>query len=345
MKYIVAFLIALFGAVAFAAQTVDPGYKSSELGIEDGDTDYFIIPIEGRNGDFCNPYSNPGITCVVEIIYDKHTAGEQDVCIGTTQLNSCDDTSADYVEHIGLDSRTKTYYYEYEGGMGVDINVYISITGTCETSTSSTPCLSTTDVDIESVRIFEASGTNGGDVTDGSGYTNIAYVPFLQDLDGSNTALYTVDVADVDDFAYPSMVFDVGSGGDYHYIVLDIDESLADTLYAVEFHYVYEAVCGDSSYSNASDVCWWDVANYDNWVVPNGEDNWDSPQTGDYVAGPTNVTEGMWSVTPYVYGENVESSLDFRYCGGLGYECASASGLAPSIALFAILFALIALLF
>jgi len=228
--------------------------------------------------------------------------------------------------------------------MGVNMNVYISITGVCQTSTSTTPCLSTTDVDIEGVRIFEATGTNGGDVTDGSYYTNIAYVPFLQDLDGSNTAGYTVDAADTDDFAYPSMVFDVAAGGEDHYLKLDIDESIADSQYAVEFHYVYGDVCGWSSYANAS-LCMWDVANYGNEVVPNGETNWDMPQKGDWVAGPTNLAEGMWSVTPYVYSENVQSSLDFRYCGGLGYECASASGLAPSIALFAILFALIALLF
>jgi len=340
MKSIIAlFLISFVGFAFSQSQNVDPGYKSSSLNIEDNETGYFRIPIDGKNSGFCNPGNDTSIICGVKVIYDKSSGGEQRICVGWEQLSECTTSSADYVETLGLeDVSTYTYYAEYDGGADWSGDLYLTIGGKCKTSDL---CLETTDGDIEGVRIYEALGSsNMGDVTDNSGYTNTYYVPFEMDTDGSNTAMYTVNAGQTDDFAYPSMVFDIASGGEDHYIVLDIDE-LNDISYSVEFHYTDTGICGDSSVANST-LCQFNVTG--NYVYP--EENTEDPFRGSYATGPVSLPAGEWGVTPYVYSDNVQSALNFRFCGAVGYECASASGLAPSIALFVtLLLAIIAYLF
>jgi hypothetical protein len=340
MKSIIAlFLIAFVGFAFSQSQVVDPGYKSSQLSVEDGDTGYFQIPITGNNGDYCNPNNVTDVICGVEIIYDKHLSGEQRICVGWTMLTECTAESPDYVETLGVeDSFTVTYYAEYEGGMDYSGNLYLTIGGKCKTSDL---CFETTDGDVESVRIYEADGvSNAGDVTSPT-TGSMNYVPFEMDSDGSNTAMYTVTLAESDDFAYPSMTFDIATGGDDHYIVLDIDE-VNDISYSVEFHYTDGGICGDSTAANSTLCNWNSTMNY---VYPANDDG-GTPVRGDYATGPISLGSGSWGVTPYMYSDNIQSSIDFRFCGSVGYECASASGLAPSIAFFVtLLLAIIAYLF
>lgn len=340
MKSVLALLLIAFVGFAFSqSQVVDPGYKSSEIQIADGDTGYFRIPIDGLNGDFCNPLNNTDIICGVKVEYSKHPAGVQRICISWEPITGdCTTESATYFETLGVTdgATTKNYFIEYEGGANYDGDLYIYIGGKCKTSDL---CASSTDADIKGVRIYEATGvSNGDDYNDNTGYTSTYMVPFEMDADGSNTAKYTVNAANTDDFAFPSMAFEIAAGGEDHYILLDIDE-LADTLYAVEFHYTWDDVCGLSSAANNT-LCY--LNNTNTYVFPDSTE----PVTGDYGTGPITLEAGFWGVTPYVYSENVQSSVDFRFCGAIGYECASASGLVPSIALFAtLLLAIIAYLF
>lgn len=344
------FILVLLCVVAFAmagpSQRVEIGYKSSAIGIENNDSGYFQFQVTAEQAALINPGNDLNYVSMIEIVYDKHIAGEQSICFGTEQNMDCDSSDEDFVEHLGADSLTRTYCMPINNTADSYI---MSIAGTCEFSTSSNPCVETTDVDIEGARIFEYRFTSTLDAYGCPPADRRRYVPFYQDLDGSNTAMYRVDVDDLSDdgqdgFAYPSMMVDVAAGGEDHYVLLDITDIGSSLLYAVEFHYTFDKVCGDSTYCIANDaMCAWNTTDYENFVFPNGVEQIENPRKGSYASGAIQLSEGSWGVTPYVYKMST-GEVSFRFCGGLGAECASASGLTPSVFLFAILLAFIALM-
>lgn len=335
MKFLLV-LFALIAAVSAITQSVDLGYKSSQIATEDGDTNYFTIDISEAEYMWCDGASG---WCMLEIIYSKNSAGTQEVCIGETQLSECTSSSGDNFASLGatditdlLDPYTYSYYVTSA------TTVYVSVTGTCDFTSDG--CFSTTDAAIDGVRLYEGSGSQDSD----GNYATRDYIPFWIDDDGSNTAYFDFDMdsqgeTENGSFAYPSMLVELWETSDL-YILLDIDE-IDDFNYAVEFHYTMDMACGTCTYCSMN--CSWDAAETMSYIRYPSMQDWETAETGSYSTGPISLTAGNWSVTPMVWNTELGfGELNFRFCGGVNFECESAAGLIPSLT---IMIALLAALF
>ena len=327
MKFLLVVLFAFIAAVFAQTQTVEIGYKSSEIGISDGDTGYFTFVVTDEQYAWC------GTGCTLEVIHDKTSGGEQEICLGDSMLSSCDNTEADYMASLGVEDIFETTYCLQISAAGT---YYMSISGTCATSSG---CLSSTDAEIKGVRLYEGSST----MDEFNCYANADYVPFYIDDDGGNTGFYDVSMSGVTNssFEFPSMIVDLDAAEDL-YLVLDIDE-VDEVNYAVEFHITLDVACGTCEMCNDSYCSQYAEEGMSYVRYPSMQMDGDSAMEGSYSTGPISLTAGTWSVTPMVWEtEFGTGTLNFRYCGGVGFECESAAGLIPSLT---IMIALLAALF
>lgn len=341
MKLTLVLLVALFGVAMSAKneQVVELGYKSSQIEISDGGMGYFEIPVTATDYAGC-----VGSNCYVEIMYNKHTAGEQDVCISATKESDCLDTDAAFAGLIAADSSVVTYCVDL-AELGNPDTIWVSILGKCKFDSGSFPCYSSTDVDIAGVRMLESAENKANNNCP----TNSTYTPFTMDTDGGNTAFYVVDapydlVGDEGFTNNPSMMVTQATTDDF-YMVLDIDE-LIDSEYAVEFHITSGTCCDQSIFCQALQTvtpCMWNYTASESYIVyPEAQDPLD-PKTGSYKTGPIALPMGVYYVTPYVYPIGTTGlDLDFRFCAGLGFECSAGIANVPSFALMATLVAFVA---
>lgn len=327
--------LAVLGAASTQAaltETVPVGFKSGTLEMESGSTAKWFFDVSDAQ-TFCSDLPQD-VNCYVEVEYSKHASGTQSVCVGSEALNECSSAvGSQYWKEFGTGIATETRCQRITDWNSTDWQV--TTTGVCDNT-----CISTTDAEVKGIRIFQsnAQSSNACPVT---GTDTKNYVPFMLDSNGrgGNTAFYKLD-ASADVLAFPSMYF-TAIAGDSLNLRLDVN-NLESSKFAVQFQ--YRLLEGDANpcgtFENATSCA-------ATALTSRSGDVFGYPTArlaDDFSTGLIPMDAGRWAITPFVYAHDGAQTdeIEFRFCGGLNFECASAFAAAPSMMFAAVLAAVVA---